>query len=436
MLKPAIEAENLGKRYSLKHERDMYVTLRDRVAKGLRNLGKRLTERRAASRNGFVRREDFWALRDVSFSLTHGERVAIVGRNGAGKSTLLKILSRVTEPTVGRATIRGRVASLLEVGTGFHLDLTGRENIFLNGAVLGMTRAEIRRKFDEIVAFADVEKFLDTPVKRYSSGMWVRLAFSVAAHLTPDILIVDEVLAVGDAEFQKKCLGVMQQASTSQGRTVLFVSHNMAAVQALCSRAILLANGRLVGDGPTAQIVDQYIRHGGSFDLSDVAIANTDFELCRLRISAADGAPLTTFKPAVVEVAFRPKRDVVDAGAIIIFEDLNSSPVMGLMTNDLREQKVRARAGQEVVCRFEIDSMPLNPGPFRLRLWLMSHLDSLYWELPKSFDVNVEQTQVYGTRKLETRFHGVVALRAKVTVKALEDVRPVPPLTSRISQAN
>ena len=190
--------------------------------------------------------EEFWALKDVSFEVKRGEVLGIIGRNGAGKSTLLKILSRITEPTEGRVTLRGRVASLLEVGTGFHPELTGRENIYLNGAILGMTRAEIRRKFDEIVAFAEVEKFLDTPVKRYSSGMYVRLAFAVAAHLEPEILVVDEVLAVGDAEFQKKCLGKMNSVATVEGRTVLFVSHNMAVVQHLCERVILLKNGVLL----------------------------------------------------------------------------------------------------------------------------------------------------------------------------------------------
>ncbi len=415
MRTPAIELEHLGKRYWITHDREMFVTLRDRVATGFRNFRSRLRFGKHRDTSKFRQREEFWALKDVSFSVKNGERVAILGRNGAGKSTLLKLLSRVTEPTTGRASITGRVASLLEVGTGFHMDLTGKENIFLNGAVLGMTRAEIRRKFDEIVAFAEVERFLDTPVKRYSSGMFVRLAFSVAAHLTPDILLVDEVLAVGDAEFQKKCLGVMQHASTSEGRTVLFVSHNLAAVQALCSRAILLDNGRLVGDGTTDEVVDQYMRQSGSFNLSDAAMASNDFELCRLKVGSPDGAPLTTFKPGLVEVAFRPKRDVIDAGAHIIFEDLNASPVMGLDTTDFRE-KVRARAGQEVVCSFQIESLPLNPGPYRLRMWLKSHLESLYWEVPKSFEVNVEETLVYGTRRVERQSHGVAAARTKVRI--------------------
>ena len=190
--------------------------------------------------------EEFWALKDVSFEVRQGEVLGIIGRNGAGKSTLLKILSRITEPDRGRAILRGRVASLLEVGTGFHPELTGRENIFLNGAILGMTRAEIKRKFDEIVAFAEVERFLDTPVKRYSSGMYVRLAFAVAAHLEPEILVVDEVLAVGDVEFQKKCLGKLEDVAARQGRTILFVSHNMAAIQALCSSVMWLQEGRAI----------------------------------------------------------------------------------------------------------------------------------------------------------------------------------------------
>jgi len=216
--------------------------------------------------------EEFWALKDLNFEIQKGDRVGIIGRNGAGKSTLLKILSRITEPTTGRITIDGRVASLLEVGTGFHPELTGRENIFLNGAILGMSRAEIRSKFDEIVAFAEVEKFLDTPVKRYSSGMYVRLAFAVAAHLEPEILIVDEVLAVGDAQFQKKCLTKMQEVSANEGRTVLFVSHNLGVVAQLCNRGILLDKGHVRQYGNSKQIVDLYIdsgSHSGNFYFAD-----------------------------------------------------------------------------------------------------------------------------------------------------------------------
>lgn len=415
MARLVIEVENLGKRYLLTHQREMFVTLRDRMAKAAANFGRKLIGRSRPGSPEFARREEFWALRDVSFAINQGERIGIVGRNGAGKSTLLKILSRITEPTTGRAKITGRVASLLEVGTGFHMDLSGRENIFLNGAVLGMTRAEIRRKFDDIVAFADVEKFLDTPVKRYSSGMYVRLAFSVAAHLTPEILLVDEVLAVGDAEFQKKCMGAMQQASSEEGRTVIFVSHNIGAIQALCQRAIFLAQGRVVSIGPTHEVVERYLRQGGSSDLSEAKIIGRDFELCQVKAGGPDGSPLTTFKPGRVEITYRPLKDLSDAGAFIIFEDLNGSAVMGLDTNDFREN-VRARAGERVTCTFHFESLPLNPGPFRLHLWLSSRAQHIAWDIPKSFDINVEETLVYGTRRLEREYHGLVAARAKVTI--------------------
>ncbi|HEY5040981.1 MAG TPA: ABC transporter ATP-binding protein [Verrucomicrobiae bacterium] len=289
-----ISVEGLGKRYRISHqgERPRYTALRDVIAEKAKRLFSRSQKSEVRSQtsdltsglyapgagsrpptsahgptsdhSSLVTRhssEDFWALKDVSFEVKRGEVVGIIGRNGAGKSTLLKILSRITEPTTGRVHLRGRVASLLEVGTGFHPELTGRENVFLNGAILGMTRAEIKKKFDEIVAFAEVEKFLDTPVKRYSSGMYVRLAFAVAAHLEPEILIVDEVLAVGDAEFQKKCLGKMSDVAKG-GRTVLFVSHNMAAVNKLCLRAIMLNGGRVIRDGEISQVVNHYLNSG------------------------------------------------------------------------------------------------------------------------------------------------------------------------------
>jgi len=244
-MEPVIKVENLGKKYTIRHEHpERYVALRDvmaQKAKKLFSFPARLRTQASATTDY----EDFWALKGLNFEIQQGDRVGIIGRNGAGKSTLLKILSRITEPTTGSITLNGRVASLLEVGTGFHPELTGRENIYLNGAILGMSRMEIRRKFDEIVDFSGVEKFLDTPVKRYSSGMYVRLAFAVAAHLEPEILVVDEVLAVGDAEFQKKCLGKMEDVSTNEGRTVLFVSHNMNAINQLCKYGIFLQNGMI-----------------------------------------------------------------------------------------------------------------------------------------------------------------------------------------------
>jgi lipopolysaccharide transport system ATP-binding protein len=257
-----ITVENLGKKYLLRHQsaQQPYVAFRDVLSDGVRKLGRKLLGQGNASVHG-AEQEEFWALRDVSFEVGQGDRIGIIGRNGAGKSTLLKILSRITEPTTGSVRIKGRVASLLEVGTGFHPELTGRENIYLNGAILGMGRAEIKRKFDEIVDFAEIERFLDTPVKRYSSGMYVRLAFAVAAHLEPEILVVDEVLAVGDAQFQKKCLGKMEDVSAKEGRTVLFVSHNMAAIESFCSKAILIKSGRFDYFGLPLDAISRYFNN-------------------------------------------------------------------------------------------------------------------------------------------------------------------------------
>ena len=255
MVTHSIKVEGIGKVYQLAHQSTLHTSFREALTSAALAPLRRFRQLRGTDAS----MEDFWALRDISFSVEPGEVVGIVGGNGAGKSTLLKILSRITEPTEGRAVLRGRIASLLEVGTGFHPELSGRENIFLNGAILGMKRREIIAKFDAIVAFAEVEKLLDTPVKRYSSGMYVRLAFAVAAHLEPEILIVDEVLAVGDAEFQKRCLGKMKEISEAGARTVLFVSHNMAAVSALCTRALLLSHGSLKADGSPASVIQDYL---------------------------------------------------------------------------------------------------------------------------------------------------------------------------------
>ena len=276
-----IRVEGLGKKYALRHEKsERYTALRDVVARQARGAGRLLNPftlagqlrkaQRQAAQDSAESEDEFWALKDVSFEIRRGERVGIIGRNGAGKSTLLKILSRITEPTTGRVEIRGRVASLLEVGTGFHPELTGRENIYLNGAILGMTRHEIRAKFDEIVDFAEVERFLGTPVKRYSSGMYVRLAFAIAAHLDPEILIVDEVLAVGDADFQKKCLGKMQDVSKG-GRTVLFVSHNIAAVKKLCTSGLMIESGKVTNAGGVEDVITDYMQSLGTLTSEDIA---------------------------------------------------------------------------------------------------------------------------------------------------------------------
>jgi lipopolysaccharide transport system ATP-binding protein len=285
MREAIITVENLGKRYALRHLRDQrYVALRDVLVEKATGLFRR--DRRNGQHNGTVRpenlKEDFWALRGVSFEVEQGEVVGIIGRNGAGKSTLLKVLSRITAATEGRAHIKGRVASLLEVGTGFHPELTGRENIFLNGAILGMHRGEIKKKFDEIVAFAEIERFLDTPVKRYSSGMYVRLAFAVAAHLEPEVLIIDEVLAVGDAAFQRKCLGKIREV-TRGGRTVLFVSHNMTSILGLCSTGLLLNSGEVEAIGPIRAVVETYLAGFGT----ETALQRTPIgaKLCISRIA-------------------------------------------------------------------------------------------------------------------------------------------------------
>ncbi|MGK2905862.1 MAG: ABC transporter ATP-binding protein [Desulfuromonadales bacterium] len=257
-----IKVENLSKSYLISHQRqESYTALRDVLTNGAKSLARRFSSPFTSNVSPLTdTQEEFWALKDINFEVKRGDRVGIIGRNGAGKSTLLKVLSRITEPTSGRIEIDGRIASLLEVGTGFHPELTGRENIFLNGAILGMSRVDIKRKFDEIVAFAEVEKFLDTPVKRYSSGMYVRLAFAVAAHLEPEILIVDEVLAVGDAQFQKKCLGKMDEVG-KEGRTVLFVSHNMAAIASLCDKGVLFDIGKVIVTGRIDQCIERYLEN-------------------------------------------------------------------------------------------------------------------------------------------------------------------------------
>lgn len=303
-----ISVQNLSKCYLLGHqgERERYTALRDviaRNAKGLLRTARNLLAGRQIIEWDEV--EEFWALKDVSFEVKRGEVLGIIGRNGAGKSTLLKILARITDPTKGRIEINGRVASLLEVGTGFHPELTGRENVYLNGSILGMSRAEIRKKFDEIVAFAEVEKFLDTPVKRYSSGMYVRLAFAVAAHLDPEVLIVDEVLAVGDVEFQKKCMGKMQSVSEEGGRTVLFVSHNMQAVRQMCQRVLFLRQGQVSLLGDPHEAISAYLGQGGAASATTVDL--TDYPRTRppegarlLEVSflRPDGSQALTIGPA------------------------------------------------------------------------------------------------------------------------------------------
>ena len=332
---PAIRIEHLGKEYRIGGRPERYRSLRDAVVRSARAPFERIGSV-LRGRSSVVNANTFWALRDVSFEVQPGEVVGVIGRNGAGKSTLLKVLSRITEPTTGHADIFGRVGSLLEVGTGFHPELTGRENIYLNGAILGMPRAEIERKFDEIVAFSEIEKFIDTMVKHYSSGMYMRLAFAVAAHLEPEILLIDEVLAVGDLEFQKKCLGKMEDVSRL-GRTVLFVSHNMSAVTRLCSRAVLLDEGQVVAVGPTPAVVTEYVFKGfgtrAERQWLDVSRApgNDAIRLLAVRAHDPAGVVQESFdirKPIALEIEytltrpgqrFTPCFDVINDSGVVLF---------------------------------------------------------------------------------------------------------------------
>lgn len=372
----AISVENLSKSYLIGHQagpRERYTALRDVIAREARNFARKGLDfigGRQIVQGDEV--EQFWALRDVSFEVKRGEVLGIIGRNGAGKSTLLKILSRITEPDSGRAVVRGRVASLLEVGTGFHPELTGRENIFLNGAILGMTRVEIRKKFDEIVAFAEVERFLDTPVKRYSSGMYVRLAFAVAAHLEPEILIIDEVLAVGDASFQKKSLGKMQSVAVNENRTVLFVSHSLQAVQSLCDRAILLNSGTVEAYGASRAVVGQYLRHaqspGGEKVWPEQAAPGNDaVSLLAVRIindGGEIGRSVDTDKDFFVELEFIARR--LDKSLCVGFDLANSDGVTVLRSyqTDAREANwPPIRIGRNRL-RCKIPSGLLNGGNY------------------------------------------------------------------------
>ena len=360
---PAITVENLGKRYTLGHQLAKGDGMRHAIESAIREPLAWLR----SSRQQKLQQVDFWALKDVSFQVSQGEVVGIIGRNGAGKSTLLKILSRITAPTRGRIRIDGRIASLLEVGTGFHEELTGRENIFLNGAILGMSRAEIVRKFDEIVEFSGIEAFLDTPVKRYSSGMYVRLAFAVAAHLEPEILIVDEVLAVGDTAFQKKCLGKMESFVQS-GRTVLFVSHNMEAIRTLCQRGIWLKNGGLHKDGRADEIVKDYFNDTSS-ELS-FSCQNPDYGLIVQKVVLKNdrGEESSQFRPGedlIVEISFDAQQRLVQPYVVLGVQGINGSCFTANMLLDGHQPEALAGTGK-LACRFK--SVPLFPQSYAVKM--------------------------------------------------------------------
>ena len=400
-----IRVENLSKRYRIGERRETYGTLRDTLMEAMQAPFQAWRAR--GSPHG---KSEIWALRDLSFELKRGEVLGIIGRNGAGKSTLLKVLSRVTRPTVGRAWIHGRVGSLLEVGTGFHPELTGRENIYLNGAVLGMTKTEIDRKFDEIVQFAEIEQFLDTPVKRYSSGMYMRLAFSIAAHLEPEILIVDEVLAVGDVAFRKKCLGKMREVSSREGRTILFVSHDMEAIQRLCSRCILLQQGQVLLDGDPASVIAQYLAVNSSkgcpntwIDLSHASRFGTG-EAQFTAVHFTSDRAAAAFQPyckGPVEFLLAIESDSPrSVGSLAV--SLCDSSGLRLINADtvLMDRRISLRKGYNLV-RLRIDSLYLNSGVYRLGLWLADPItahtvNSAYDYVESAFEVEVVKLESDG----------------------------------------
>jgi lipopolysaccharide transport system ATP-binding protein len=411
-----IHVENLGKKYIIGHQKnDRYTTLRDSIANGVKSLGRQFLKPLGQPTSSSTR-EEFWALRDVSFEVKQGDRVGIIGRNGAGKSTLLKILSRITEPTKGRITIQGRVASLLEVGTGFHPELTGRENIFLNGAVLGMGKAEIKRKFDEIVAFAEVEKFLDTPVKRYSSGMYVRLAFAVAAHLEPEILVVDEVLAVGDLQFQKKCLGKMGQVA-KEGRTVLFVSHNMAAINTLCSRAILLDKGNIICQGNIDECIAAYeSRHLTARDKNWVrppTLPRSHLAIEKVSSNLKGEQPYL-----IVELEVFLKSYLSHKPAFVAIEILDSNGVI-LMQAIPELEGFLKYIYQEHEIDISIQLPPLIPGQYLVNLWIGSHNTETLDEVKEIVMFEVSESPTRGRTFPHTIEHGYIVPISKVRSRAI-----------------
>jgi lipopolysaccharide transport system ATP-binding protein len=411
----AIQSEGLSKRYRLGSSAP-YKTLRESLPALVRGAAKRVRSLGTQDSDAAT----FWALRDISFQVQHGEVIGVIGRNGAGKSTLLKILSRITWPTEGRALIHGRVGSLLEVGTGFHPELTGRENIFLNGAIMGMRKAEIASKFDEIVAFAEVEKFIDTPVKHYSSGMYVRLAFAIAAHLEPEILIVDEVLAVGDLAFQQKCLGKMSEVSR-QGRTILFVSHNMAVVERLCERAIVLHDGEIEYEGETESAIQHYLHNmltgmnidGHAFDLTTCSDrrSNVGRLLKRVEFFTDDDLPVLEGvrlgSGLKVKVHFDLPKPVTSFDVGLGFESMFGQRIFTAHSIFEPERPSGEWVGPQVfVC--DIPSFTLMPGAYQVKIWLdINHAEADL--VNYAARINVIESDYYGAGKAP--WNGAIVLK-------------------------
>lgn len=383
-----VKIENLSKRYVIGHRNsERYSSLRDVITSQVGGSARKFLHRITGKTINPAKftQEEFWALQDINLEIQQGERVGIIGRNGAGKSTLLKVLSRITEPTHGKVSIHGRVASLLEVGTGFHPELSGRENIFLNGAILGMSKSEIKSRFDEIVDFAEIERFLDTPVKRYSSGMYVRLAFSVAAHLEPEILIVDEVLSVGDAAFQKKCLGKMEQVS-SQDRTVLFVSHNMASIQQLCNRGVLLCDGSVTEIGTIDKVVENYLRSSelaSGVNIAQINRANPNYGAVVKYVNAwavsADGIQTTGFKSGE-NIRFNLQINAYDlVNSLCVVAGIDTSMGYRIATVMSREEGILFSASNDETLSINLtfSGLHLKPGTYSLSLGIRRNSSTL-----------------------------------------------------------
>ncbi|HQR42450.1 MAG TPA: ABC transporter ATP-binding protein [Gemmatales bacterium] len=416
-MKPAISVHNLSKEYRLGLARTKGNNLTENLRYQTREIWDKVT-RLVKPNKAFSKEESFWALKDVSFDVQPGEVVGIIGRNGAGKSTLLKVLSQIVEPTSGHAVVRGRLGSLLEVGTGFHPELTGRENIYMNGAILGMKREEINRKFDEIVAFAEVEKFLDTPVKRYSSGMYVRLAFAVAAHLEPEILIVDEVLAVGDQAFQQRCTLRMREIGKS-GRTIIFVSHNMPAISNLCDRCVMLQAGKVVVDGKSSDVIRMYNR--------DVISGGAESDLTAHRGRTSDSMPTMSYVKVVndqnnlvgavplwgtarIEVLWKSMAPLSELALGVVVKDAHQTPIFGI-TNKVTGSRLICQSTHHgrVICR--LPNLPLMPGTYSLDLYfgdLLHDFDVIH----NAADLTIVAADVYGTGRLPPVSCGNICLTA------------------------
>ncbi len=409
----SVIVKNIGKRYKIGAAQERQDTLRDVLVAGARKIGSAFKRGKLAKATD----DHIWALRDVSFEVKQGSAIGIVGRNGAGKSTLLKVLSRVTEPTEGYGELRGRVGSLLEVGTGFHPELTGRENIFLNGAILGMTRKEINARFDEIVDFSEVEKFIDTPVKRYSSGMYLRLAFAVAAHLEPEILVVDEVLAVGDADFQRKCLGKMGDVAES-GRTVLFVSHNMSAILRLTEETIVLDKGRVIKRAPSAEAVDFYLNRGMSklgeryWEDDEVPANAVPFRPLAIRVVDKDGVvsdSMRSVDPITIEIDYELEQDITGLRVGFYLNSTRGEAIFTSFDTDSETlfKQYNMRAKGVYTSRCVIPANTLNEGRFVLGVNASSYRVRRYFQDDQALSFSVDASGAPGTHWPEPRPGGV-----------------------------